>query len=229
MPRGVRGRCARRVRTRISVLTSTIFTYAPVAAASPVLVCFMPDESTAMRSSTTRSRFVRRPPALQQMGGVASDDGVRVRHRRDAECSIRHNPVTPDGEGGSFPRPAPARLRTRSSQPAARLVRVPDAVVLVPVARVGVVLGGRVLVEDAVVLVPLLLVELRGTVHDDGVAVDVEPKHGRRRGGGPLEDGARARWPSGPGPGRRRRRPPRGAGARWRGFIASTCAWANFE
>ena len=85
-----------------SVLTSTIYiTYAPVAAASPVLVCFMPDESTAMRSSTTRSRFARRPPALHQMGGVASDDGVRVRHRRDAECSIRHNPVTPDGGGGT--------------------------------------------------------------------------------------------------------------------------------
>ena len=28
------------------------------------------------------------------------------------------------------------------------------------------------------------------TLLDDGVAVDVEPKHGRRRGGGPLEDGA---------------------------------------
>ena len=66
---------------------------------------------------------------------------------------------------------------------------------LVPVARVGVVPGGRVLVEDAVVLVQascMLLVELRGAVHDDGVAVDVEPKHGRRRGGGPLEAAPRA-------------------------------------
>ena len=80
-------------------------------------------------------------------------------------------------------------MAAHAEQPAgrSRLVRVPDAVVLVPVARVGVVAGGRVLVEDAVVLVPLLLVELRGAVHDDGVAVDVEPKHGRRRGGGPLE------------------------------------------
>ena len=107
-------------------------------------------------------------------------------------------------------------------------MRVPDAVVLVPVARVGVVPGGRVLVEDAVVLVPLLLVELRGAVHDDGVAVDVEPKHGRRRGGGPLEDGAAAPLAFWAGPGRRRRRPPRSRSA-LESFIASTCAWANFE
>jgi len=41
------------------------------------------DEST--RTTMARSRFARRPPALHQIGGAASDDGVRVRHRRDAE------------------------------------------------------------------------------------------------------------------------------------------------
>ena len=120
------------------------------------------------------------------------------------------------------------RSPARAEQPArpTRLVRVPDAVVLVPVARVGVVAGGRVLVEDAVVLVPLLLVELRGAGHDDGVAVDVEPKHGRRRGGGPLEDGAArhvgllGRGLADEGDGRR--------GEQERAGELHACAWANF-
>ena len=139
---------------------------------------------------------VRSPASgAHQMGGVARDDGVRA--AIDATPSVLYyaNPVTPDGGGGTREggvSRARARTPAHAEQPAGRPLsasaRRRRARASCPRGRWSP--AAACLWRTLVVLVPLLLVELRGTVHDDGVAVDVEPKHGRRRGGGPLEDGA---------------------------------------
>ena len=115
------------VRTRVLCLKLYYISYTTLLLRATVLGgCFTSGESTAMRSSTTRCRFVRGPPSPASRRRREGAPSARQRSRRRragtpstrlAHYCIRHNPVTPDGGGGTRKRDHNTARLTRSAPP----------------------------------------------------------------------------------------------------------------